>query len=87
VVTDVSSDGMLRGPNLELLRSICEETDKPVIASGGISTLEDIIALRDMVGSGVEGAIIGTALYVGRFTIEEALRAAQLSSTTESKSA
>jgi len=85
VVTDVSSDGMLRGPNLELLRSICEETDKPVIASGGISTLEDIIALRDMVGSGVEGAIIGTALYVGRFTIEEALLAAQLSSTTESK--
>ena len=77
VVTDVSSDGMLRGPNLELLRSICEETDKPVIASGGISTLEDIIALRDMVGSGVEGAIIGTALYVGRFTIEEALLAAQ----------
>ena len=67
--------------------SICEETDKPVIASGGISTLEDIIALRDMVGSGVEGAIIGTALYVGRFTIEEALRAAQLSSTTGSKSA
>jgi len=78
--------GMLRGPNLELLRRICEETDRPVIASGGISTLEDIIALRDMVGSGVEGAIIGTALYVGRFTIEEALRAAQLS-TTGSKSA
>jgi phosphoribosylanthranilate isomerase len=85
VVTDVSSDGMLRGPNLELLRHICDETDKPVIASGGISALEDIIALRDMVGSGVEGAIIGTALYVGRFTIEEALLAAQLSNTRESK--
>ena len=85
VVTDVSSDGMLGGPNLELLRRVCEETEKPVIASGGISTLEDIIALRDMVGSGVEGAIIGTALYVGRFTIEEALLAAQLSSTIEGK--
>ena len=74
-----------RGPNLELLRHICDETDKPVIASGGISSLEDIVALREMVGSGVEGAIIGTALYVGRFTIEEALLAAQLSNTTESK--
>jgi phosphoribosyl isomerase A len=84
VVTDVSSDGMLRGPNLELLRQVCEETDKPVIASGGISTLEDILALRDMVEIGVEGAIIGTALYVRRFTIEEALVAAQLRSTTES---
>jgi phosphoribosyl isomerase A len=84
VVTDVSADGMLRGPNLELLRQVCEETDKPVIASGGISTLEDILALRDLVEIGVEGAIIGTALYVGRFTIEEALVAAQLRSTTES---
>jgi phosphoribosylanthranilate isomerase len=55
-----------------------------VIASGGISTIEDIRALRDMVGIGVEGAIIGTALYVGRFTIEEALVAAQLDSTTGS---
>jgi phosphoribosylanthranilate isomerase len=87
VVTDVASDGMLNGPNLELLRRVCEETERPVIASGGISTLEDIIALRDMVGLGVEGAIIGTALYVGRFSIEEALVAAQLSSTTESKHA
>jgi len=87
VVTDVSSDGMLRGPNLELLRRISEETERPIIASGGISTLEDIIALRDMVAIGVEGAIIGTALYVGRFSIEEALVAAQLSSTTESKHA
>ena len=84
VVTDVSADGMLRGPNLELLRRVCEETDKPVIASGGISTIEDILALRDMVEIGVEGAIIGTALYVGRFTIEEALVAAQLDSTTGS---
>jgi phosphoribosyl isomerase A len=87
VVTDVSADGMLRGPNLELLLRVCEETEKPVIASGGISTLEDILALRDMIEIGVEGAIIGTALYVGRFTIEEALVAAQLGSTTGSNSA
>jgi phosphoribosyl isomerase A len=85
VVTDVAADGMLSGPNLELLRRVCEATDKPVVASGGISTLEDILALRELVGIGVEGAIIGTALYVGRFTLEEALVAAHLVSTTESK--
>jgi phosphoribosyl isomerase A len=84
VVTDVSADGTLRGPNLDLLRRVCDETNRPVIASGGISTIEDILALRDMVGIGVEGAIIGTALYVGRFTIEEALAAARLDSTTGS---
>jgi phosphoribosylanthranilate isomerase len=87
VVTDVTADGMLGGPNLELLRRVCEETSRPVVASGGISTLEDILALRDMVGIGVEGAIIGTALYVGRFTIEEALIAAQPGSTMESNHA
>jgi phosphoribosyl isomerase A len=85
VVTDVAADGMLSGPNLELLRRVCEATDKPVVASGGISTLEDILALRELVGIGVEGAIIGTALYVGRFTLEEALVAAHLVSATESK--
>ena len=84
VVTDVSTDGMLRGPNLQLLHQVCEETDRPVVASGGISTIEDILALKEMVSVGVEGAIIGTALYVGRFTLEEALLAAQLGSTTGS---
>jgi 1-(5-phosphoribosyl)-5-[(5-phosphoribosylamino)methylideneamino] imidazole-4-carboxamide isomerase/N-(5'phosphoribosyl)anthranilate isomerase len=78
VVTDVTSDGMLSGPNLDLLRHVCSRTDAPVVASGGISTLEDVVALRDLVPAGVEGAIIGTALYVGSFTIEEALRAAAL---------
>jgi len=81
VVTDVNSDGMLAGPNLDLLRRICAETDKPVVASGGISTLTDILALRDMVPLGVEGAIIGTALYVGHFTLEEALQAASTETT------
>jgi len=76
VVTDVNSDGMLAGPNLNLLTRVCEATEKPVVASGGISTLEDILALAEMVPQGVEGAIIGTALYVGNFTIEEALIAA-----------
>ncbi len=76
VVTDVNSDGMLAGPNLNLLTRVCEATEKPVVASGGISTLEDILALAEMVPEGVEGAIIGTALYVGNFTIEEALIAA-----------
>lgn len=75
VVTDVAKDGMLQGPNSELLRNVCAATDRPVIASGGISTLEDIRALAELVPLGVEGAIAGTALYEGRFTLEEALEA------------
>lgn len=73
VVTDVASDGMLTGPNLDLLRSVCERTDKPVIASGGVSTLDDLRALRSLAADGVEGAIVGTALYEGNFTVEQAL--------------
>lgn len=76
VVTDVNSDGMLTGPNFHLLEQVCERTDAAVIASGGISTLEDLARLRELVPVGVEGAIVGTALYVGNFTIEEALAVA-----------
>ena len=75
VVTDVASDGMLSGPNLQLLRDVCARTDAPVVASGGISTLDDLRALRELVPLGVEGAIVGTALYVGNFTIADALDA------------
>jgi len=77
VVTDVAADGMLSGPNLDLLRQVCQRTDRPIVASGGISALTDIRALADLVPAGVEGAIIGTALYVGNFTLEEALNAAR----------
>ena len=73
VVTDVNSDGMLTGPNFDLLRAVCARTDAAVIASGGISTLADLRRLRELVPEGVEGAIIGTALYLGRFTLPEAL--------------
>ena len=73
VVTDVASDGMLSGPNLQLLRDVCERTVAAVVASGGISTLDDLRALRELVPLGVEGAIVGTALYVGNFTIADAL--------------
>jgi phosphoribosylformimino-5-aminoimidazole carboxamide ribotide isomerase/phosphoribosylanthranilate isomerase len=73
VVTDVTKDGTLQGPNLELLRLMCERTDKPVIASGGISSLDDIAALRALVPMGVEGAIVGKALYAKAFTLVEAL--------------
>ena len=73
VVTDVTKDGTLRGPNLELLREVCSRTVKPVVASGGISSLDDIAELRDLVPLGVEGAIIGKALYSGAFTLPEAL--------------
>lgn len=73
VVTDVTKDGMMSGPNVELLKKICTRTDKPVIASGGISSLDDLVALRDAVPLGVEGAIIGKALYDGAFTLAAAL--------------
>jgi phosphoribosyl isomerase A len=75
VVTDVDKDGMLAGPNLALLRSVCAATDRPVVASGGISELADLAALAELVPAGVEGAIVGTALYEGRFTLEDALAA------------
>ena len=73
VVTDVNKDGMLAGPNLVLLQQVCERTSRPVVASGGVSTLEDVRALRGLVDVGVEGAIIGSALYRGAFTLPEAL--------------
>jgi phosphoribosylanthranilate isomerase len=73
VVTDVNKDGMLQGPNLQLLRDVCAATDRPVVASGGVTTLDDISALMTLVDEGVEGAIAGTALYEGRFTLEDAL--------------
>lgn len=73
VVTDVTKDGTLRGPNLELLRAVMERTHKPVIASGGIADLDDIAALRELVPLGLEGAIVGKALYSGAFTLPEAL--------------
>src|SRR3954449_587516 len=76
VVTDVAKDGMLQGPNLALLRDVCARTDRPVVASGGVSTLDDVVAIRGLVGDGVEGAIIGSALYRGAFTLPEALDAA-----------
>lgn len=73
VVTDVTKDGTLKGPNLDLLKEVCAATKKPVIASGGISSLDDIRALAAMNSTGVEGAIVGKALYAGAFTLEEAL--------------
>jgi len=73
VVTDVTKDGMLRGPNLELLREVCARTDRPVVASGGVSALADLVAIRELVPIGVEGAIIGSALYRGAFTLPDAL--------------
>ena len=76
VVTDVASDGMLSGPNTGLLADVCSRTDAAVVASGGISSLDDLATLRDMVSLGVEGAIIGTALYVGNFTLPDALTVA-----------
>lgn len=75
VVTDVTKDGTLQGPNIDLLRSVCAATDKPVVASGGVSSLDDIVALAGLHSIGVEGAIIGKALYAGAFTLKEALAA------------
>jgi 1-(5-phosphoribosyl)-5-[(5-phosphoribosylamino)methylideneamino] imidazole-4-carboxamide isomerase/N-(5'phosphoribosyl)anthranilate isomerase len=75
VVTDVTKDGTLTGPNLDLLRAVCARTSRPVIASGGVSSLDDLHAIAALVPDGVEGAIIGKALYAGEFTLEQALKA------------
>ncbi|HEY0696232.1 MAG TPA: bifunctional 1-(5-phosphoribosyl)-5-((5-phosphoribosylamino)methylideneamino)imidazole-4-carboxamide isomerase/phosphoribosylanthranilate isomerase PriA [Micromonospora sp.] len=73
VVTDITKDGTMRGPNLDLLREVCAATDAPVIASGGVSTLDDLRALASLEPLGVEGVIAGKALYAGAFTVAEAL--------------
>ncbi len=73
VVTDVTKDGTLKGPNLELLQQVMERTERPVIASGGIASLDDIADLRELVPHGLEGAIVGKALYAKAFTLAEAL--------------
>ncbi|MFG3686296.1 bifunctional 1-(5-phosphoribosyl)-5-((5-phosphoribosylamino)methylideneamino)imidazole-4-carboxamide isomerase/phosphoribosylanthranilate isomerase PriA [Micromonospora sp. NPDC047740] len=73
VVTDITKDGTMRGPNLDLLREVCSRTDAPVIASGGVSTLDDLRALAALEPVGVEGVIAGKALYAGAFTVAEAL--------------
>jgi len=75
VVTDVTKDGTLRGPNLDLLRQVCARTDRPVVASGGVSSLADLRAIASLTHLGVEGAIVGKALYAQAFTLEEALAA------------
>jgi phosphoribosylanthranilate isomerase len=75
VVTDVTKDGTLNGPNLELLAGVADRTGAPVIASGGVSSLDDLRAIATLTGVGVEGAIVGKALYAGRFTLPEALAA------------
>jgi 1-(5-phosphoribosyl)-5-[(5-phosphoribosylamino)methylideneamino] imidazole-4-carboxamide isomerase/N-(5'phosphoribosyl)anthranilate isomerase len=75
VVTDVRRDGTLTGPNLDLLREVCAKTDRPVVASGGVSSLDDLRALASLHDIGVEGAIVGKALYAGAFTLAEALDA------------
>lgn len=78
VVTDVTKDGTLRGPNIELLREVLAKTAKPVVASGGISSLQDIIDLKALVSEGLEGAILGKSLYAGKFTLQEALALANV---------
>jgi len=75
VVTDIDKDGMLRGPNLGLLRHVCARTGRPVIASGGVSSLDDLRAIAALRAGGVEGVIVGKALYAGAFTLQDALNA------------
>ena len=77
VLTDVRRDGTLTGPNVALLEQVCAVTDRPVVASGGVSSLDDLRVLARLVPAGVEGAIVGKALYAGAFTLPEALAAAE----------
>ena len=81
VVTDVTKDGTLKGPNVSLLKEVLARTARPVVASGGISSLDDIAALRELVPHGLEGAIVGKALYAGAFTLPQALDVAGLPGT------
>ena len=83
VVTDIAKDGTLQGPNLELLRNVCAATDRPVVASGGVSSLDDLRAIAELVPLGVEGSIVGKALYAKAFTLEEALEACVMSDMVE----
>ena len=76
IVTDVSKDGTLTGPNLDLLREVCSATKAPVVASGGIAVLQDLVDLRGMTDIGIEGAIVGKAIYAGAFTLAQALEVA-----------
>jgi phosphoribosyl isomerase A len=73
VVTDVTKDGTLGGPNLGLLARVADRTEAPVIASGGVSSLDDLRAIATLTDRGIEGAIVGKALYAGRFTLPQAL--------------
>lgn len=77
VVTDVSKDGTLTGPNVDLLRDVAAATDAPIVASGGISTLEDVLELAKYQDEGIDSVIIGKALYEHRFTLAEALEAVE----------
>ena len=83
VVTDVNKDGTLQGPNIELLKQVCSATNRPVIASGGVSKLQDLKDLRALTEIGVEGSIVGKALYAGAFTLQEAIEVAYSSSGIE----
>ncbi|MEY3165684.1 MAG: hypothetical protein RLZZ291_201 [Actinomycetota bacterium] len=83
VVTDVKKDGTLQGPNIELLKQVCSATNRPVIASGGVSKLQDLKDLRALTEIGVEGSIVGKALYAGAFTLQEAIEVAYSSSGIE----
>lgn len=73
IFTDIATDGMLSGPNVEAIATMALETGKAVIASGGVSSLADLAVLRELADKGVSGAIVGKALYEGRFTVKEAL--------------
>lgn len=73
VVTDIRRDGTMTGPNLDLLREVCGRTTAPVVASGGVSAVDDLRSLATLEPAGVEGVIVGKALYAGAFTVAQAL--------------
>ena len=77
VLTDITRDGTLTGPNLELLKEVTSFTKTPIVASGGISSLSDVKALTQLTNDGVEGVIIGKALYAGAFTLAQVLATAK----------
>ena len=77
ICTDIATDGMLTGPNVPAMRQLCEAVEIPVIASGGVSSIEDVRALRELEPLGLLGCIVGRALYTGDLSLPEAIAAAE----------
>lgn len=81
IITDIATDGMLTGPRLETMLQIADATGLNVIASGGVGTLDDLATIEAVTSRGIEGAIVGKAIYENAFTVQEAVERFQKNQT------